>query len=236
MSQKPKNRELENEDVDIDEIPPIAAPVLGLVLIYTVVEVGFSDPLISLAFGGAGVAMIAAFSFKTAMLYKEKGAMKAIDYAITPPVDREEDYSIDLKSSSGIEKTEKGVTLDHIRSINYQDFEDLVAKVWENKGYETKVVPDGGGDGGIDVVAEKDDINNTEKVLIQAKRYSAGNKVNPSMVREYYALADQESNVDKVYIVTSSSFTKDALDKASKLNVKTVNGKEFLDQYQKYVE
>jgi len=233
MSQKPKNRELENEDVDIDEIPPIAAPVLGLVLIYTVVEVGFSDPLISLAFGGAGVAMIAAFSVKTVTLYKQRGAMKAIDYAITAPVDREEDYSIELKSSSGIERTEKGITLDHLKEIDPYEFEEFVAKVWDGMGYQTEVTQ-GAQDRGIDVVAEKAEPYNKKK-LIQAKRNGDGNKVSAPTVRKCSGLK-HDSGVDEVLVVTTTSFTSQAHEEADKYNVKLIDGKKLLQLYEDNVE
>ncbi|MFB6100465.1 MAG: restriction endonuclease [Candidatus Nanohalobium sp.] len=227
----------DTEELELDEIPPIGVPIIGIALIWTTFAVGFGDLMMSVVMAGAGVLLIAGFVFKSYRLYQIGGPKKAFNYALTAPKDRTQDYSVDiLQPSDGIDETEKGITLDHLRSIDYNDFEDLVAKVWENKGYETKVVPDGGGDGGIDVIAKKNEMNNTEKVLIQAKRNSKENKVSSPKVREYSALKNQEDNVDKVYVVTTSDFTKNALDVAQQNNVKTLNGKEFLSQYQKYVE
>jgi restriction endonuclease Mrr len=236
MEQRRRQNEPEVEDINIDEIPPIGAPILSLGLFYAAFTVGFGDLMINLAIGGAGVALLGLFAFKFGTLYKQRGPKRAVRWATTAPVDRVEDYSLDLQTSSGVEKTEEGITLEHLREIDYSDFEELVAKVWEKKGYETKVVPDGGGDGGIDVIAKRNEMNNVEKVLIQAKRNSEGNKVSSPKVREYSALKNQEDNVDKVYVVTTSDFTKNAVEVAQKNNVKTLNGKEFLEQYQRYVE
>ena len=233
MSQRSTSRESENEDINIDEIPPIGAPVLGLILIYTVIEVGFSDPLISLAFGGAGLTMVAAFSVKIVTLYKQKGAKKAIDYAITAPVDREEDYSINLQSSSGIEKTKKGITLDHLKEIDPYEFEEFVAKVWNGMGYETKVTQ-GAQDRGIDVVAEKAEPYNKKK-LIQAKRKGDGNKVSAPTVRKCSGLK-HDNDVDEVLVVTTTSFTSQAHEEADKYNVKLIDGKKLLQLYEDNVE
>ncbi|MFB6145568.1 MAG: restriction endonuclease [Candidatus Nanohaloarchaea archaeon] len=62
-------------------------------------------------------------------------------------------------------------------------------------------------DRGIDIVAEKEQPYH-QKVLIQTKRYSKGNKVGSKEVQQYYSLKDQEDNVDQVITVTTSSFTK----------------------------
>lgn len=235
MGQTPRTDKPETEEVNIDEIPPMGAPIISLMLLY-IAYMGLGDLALNLAVGGAGIAISAAFGFKFSRLYQKRGLNKAINWATTAPIDRKEDYSLGLQTSPGIEKTEKGITLEHLRNISYTQFEELVAKVWENKGYETRIVPDGGGDGGIDIIAKKNEMNNTEKVLIQAKRNSEDNKVSSPKVREYSGLKNQEDNVDKVYVVTTSDFTKNALDVAKQNNVKTLNGKEFLRQYQKYVE
>lgn len=235
-----RTRSQEPEDVSIDEVPPIGYPILGAILISGSLGTGITGNNTSLVISGVGALLIVGYCLKAYLVYQNKGIGKVIDYSITAPVDREEDYSTELSdlnsASEGIEETQKGVTLDHLRNIDYNEFEELVAKVWRKKGYDAEVVPDGGGDGGIDVIATREDMGNTEKVLIQAKRNSEDNKVSSPKVREYSGLKNQEDNVDKVYVVTTSSFTSNAKDVAKQNNVKTLNGKEFLNQYQKLVE
>lgn len=105
------------------------------------------------------------------------------------------------------------------------EFEELVADVWEAQGWNTEVTS-GSGDRGIDVIAEKQGLVD-EKMLIQAKRYQDGNNVGGRDVREYSSLQLQESNIDSVVIVTTSSFTRQAKDIAGNLNVKLVDGTSF---------
>ena len=232
MSSTTRNNS-EVEDVDLDEIPPIAAPVLSIVIIYTAITVGFGDLMINLAVGGAGVALFAAFAVKVGALYKQRGAMKAVDYAITPPADRTDDYSIDLTTSSGIEETEKGITLEHLQQIDPYEFEEFVAKVWRNMGYEAEVTQSSQ-DKGVDVVAEKSEPYN-EKIYIQVKRHDEGNKVGARTVRTCSGLK-QKNGVDKVVIATSSYFTSQAKEEAEDYNLKTINGEKLLELYQNNVE
>jgi HJR/Mrr/RecB family endonuclease len=230
------SQDLDVEDVDLEEIPPAGVPVIGIFLILASINVSLGGPVVNLVVGLAGLVLILAFIVKMYLLYQESGLNRAFDYAITAPADRQKDYSVDiLESSEGIEQTEKGITLEHMRNVPYQEFEEYVAKVWSEKGYQTTIPDDSGGDGGIDVIAKRSEMKNTEKVLIQAKRYDEGKKITAPKLREYSALR-LDNDVDKVYVVTTSEFTKDALELAEDKNVKTLNGKEFLDEYQKYVE
>lgn len=225
--------EPEIEDIDIDEIPPIGAPVLSIVLIYSVFAVGFSDLTINLAIGGVGVAIFAAFAFKFGTLYKQRGPKRALKWATTAPADRVEDYSIDLQTSSGIEKTEKGITLEHLKEIDPYEFEEFVAKVWRARGYDAEVTQ-GSQDRGVDVVAEKAEPYN-EKELIQVKRKGEGNKVGAPTVRRCSGLKNK-NGVDKVVVVTSTGFTAQAREEAKDYNLKLVDGRKLLELYQNNVE
>lgn len=104
------------------------------------------------------------------------------------------------------------------------EFEELVADIWSNLGWLTEVTS-ASADAGVDIVAKKSDPVQ-EKALIQAKCYSKGNKVTSKEIQQYSSLKKQE-NGDKVIVVTSSSFTKDAKQRAKDLNVKTVNGEKL---------
>jgi hypothetical protein len=101
----------------------------------------------------------------------------------------------------------------------------LVANVWEQRGWETTVTT-GSSDRGIDVIAEKSSPFK-QKHVIQAKRFSAGNKIGGPDVRNYEALKRQESDVDAVVIVTTSSFTSQGQQIANDLNVKIIDGNEL---------
>lgn len=227
------NNEPEFEEIDWEEVPPVGILLISIFLIGISTSVSFGDFWINLLIGGAGVFLAAGFFVKAGLLYKQEGIEKALDYAVTPPADRSEDYTVNLETSSGIEKTNQGITLEHLREVDPYDFEELVAKVWGNMGYEAEVTQDSQ-DKGIDVVAEKAEPYD-EKILIQAKRKSEGNKVSAPTVRKVGGLKSK-NKVDKVIIVTSTGYTRQAKEEASDYNVKLIDGKKLLELYQENVE
>lgn len=111
-----------------------------------------------------------------------------------------------------------------LQEMTGREFEQFVAKLWKKQGWRTRVTS-GSGDRGIDVVARRR--NPSKKCLIQAKRYAGGNKVGAREVREYAGLYRQESDVDEVVVVTTSSFTKQAREVAGKSGVTLVDGSEL---------
>ena len=108
-----------------------------------------------------------------------------------------------------------------LRGLDAYSFEELVADIWTERGWDA-VVTDESGDRGVDVVAERRDPI-PEKQLIQAKKYAEGNTVGSSDIQQYSSLRHQEQGVDAVAVVTTSTFTQQAKDLADDLNVKLVN-------------
>ncbi|WP_176548242.1 restriction endonuclease [Natrinema sp. CBA1119] len=109
-----------------------------------------------------------------------------------------------------------------LQELSANRFEEFVASVWDSMGWETKVTPSGR-DKGIDIIATREGIVD-EKVLIQAKRYSPGNKVGRPAIQQYNTLQQQVPDADSVIVVTTSRFTTEALELAKQLNIKTING------------
>ncbi|PGF17246.1 hypothetical protein CP556_14825 [Natrinema sp. CBA1119] len=71
-------------------------------------------------------------------------------------------------------------------------------------------------DKGIDVrVRAKKTTPYNQKALIQAKRYGEGNKVGSPAIQQYSSLKHQEDNVDKVVVVTTSSYSRNAKEHSS---------------------
>lgn len=114
-----------------------------------------------------------------------------------------------------------------IQNLDPSQFESLVATVWSEMGWSVHVTQ-GSRDRGIDIVANKSGVV-SEKVVIQAKCYSENNKVGRPDIQQYNTLRQQEPNVDSVIVVTSSSFTSEAMKSAQELGVKTVNGTELVE-------
>lgn len=102
-----------------------------------------------------------------------------------------------------------------IDNMSWRDFEKLIATLLEKDGYVVELMK-GSKDGGVDVVAVKDlGPNGYFKALWQAKKQALTNKVGISVVRE---LADtrQEFGASKGIIVTSSYFTRGALERINR--------------------
>jgi hypothetical protein len=117
--------------------------------------------------------------------------------------------------------------LSQLREIDGYNFEHLIADLWEQRGWETTVTTKSN-DRGIDVIAEKSSPF-SQKHLVQAKKYSAGNKIGGPAIQQYSSLRYQENDVDAVVIVTTSSFTSQARQRADELNVKLIDGDDLCD-------
>lgn len=144
-----------------------------------------------------------------------------------------EDSSDSKDKSKDSTKNQESRASVGLEDMDDDEFEELVADIWEEKGWNTKVTQSSQ-DKGIDVIAKKNDLYD-QKVLIQAKNYSQGNKVTSSEIQQYASLRQQENNVDEVIIVTKSSFTSSAKYRSDDLNVKLVSGEELDELYEEYI-
>lgn len=113
-----------------------------------------------------------------------------------------------------------------LQQLDDYDFEHLIADLWADQGWETRVLQ-ASNDRGIDVEARRADPFE-QKHLIQAKRYSAGNNVGSKEAQQYASLRHQEENVDAAVIVTTSGFTRQAEDVAADLNLKLIDGDDLV--------
>ena len=95
-----------------------------------------------------------------------------------------------------------------------QEYEQYVASLFQEKGYETIVTPQSG-DYGIDVIASKGD----EKIAIQAKMYGhTSRKVNRAAIMELHgAMAYQHCT--KAILATDGELLEDAIKVAKELNI-----------------
>ncbi|MFB1065025.1 restriction endonuclease [Natrinema sp. H-ect4] len=113
-----------------------------------------------------------------------------------------------------------------LQSMDDYEFEHFVADLWETMGWDCEVST-ASNDKGIDVRAKKTTPYN-QKALIQAKRYGEGNKVGSPAIQQYSSLKHQEDNVDKVVVVTTSSYSRNAKELADDLNVKLIDGDDLI--------
>lgn len=113
------------------------------------------------------------------------------------------------------------VTPDVLMEYDDAEFEDLVSRVWEAKGYATQTTG-GGPDQGIDVIAN----NPSETIVIEAKRYGPDSKVSAPTIQKAVG-AKEQFQADRAVVVTSTDFTDPAREAAAHTNVELVNGWEL---------
>lgn len=122
--------------------------------------------------------------------------------------------------------------LSTLRELPPRHFEQFVADVWQEcQGWNTEVM-DEGPDKGLDVIGEPP--SGGAKTAVQCKRYAAGNKITSRDIQQYAALRQQWEDVEGVTVVTTSSFTSDAEERADRLDVKCIGGNDLARLVQKY--
>jgi hypothetical protein len=114
-----------------------------------------------------------------------------------------------------------------LQILNGNEFEEFTALVWSAMGWSVEVT-ESSRDKGVDVIATKSRMVD-EKVVIQSKCYSSGNKVGGPEIQQYSSLHKQIPDADKVIVVTSSDFTSDAIALADQLNVDLVDGDDLVE-------
>ncbi len=104
------------------------------------------------------------------------------------------------------------ITIENVDSLEGYDFEMLVCVLMENCGFKCKQTPKSK-DYGADVLATKEGIT----LALQTKLYY-GHTVGNKAVQEAYS-AKTYFNAQVGVVVTNSTFTKNAINSAQKLNV-----------------
>ena len=107
---------------------------------------------------------------------------------------------------------------DALDGMSWQDFELLVGEAFRLQGYEVTELGGQGPDGGVDLVLLK----GKEKFLVQCKQWKAF-KVGVTVVRELYGVMAAKGAAGG-FVVTSGSFTEEAIEFASGRNVTLVDG------------
>lgn len=95
-----------------------------------------------------------------------------------------------------------------IYELGSRKFEELVAKLFEKRGYQVELTP-ATRDGGYDIFARLSDNFASFVVFAECKRYKPENKVGVELVRGLYGVTEMH-RANKGLIITSSFFTKDA--------------------------
>jgi restriction system protein len=110
---------------------------------------------------------------------------------------------------------------DALAGMSWREFERLVGEWFRRQGYRVTQVGGDGPDGGVDLMLTR----GTEKTLVQCKQWRA-HRVGVNVVRELYGVMAAQGAAAGV-VVTSGTFTPDAIEFASGRNVRLVGGPEL---------
>jgi len=113
-----------------------------------------------------------------------------------------------------------------LKKISWQDFEKLCMELFAKDGWSVKGNEKEGADGGVDIWMSKQGLISTTKAIVQCKRYEH-TFVGIKIVREMYGLM-YEYEVDKVYIVTTSHFTKECYKFVKDKDIELIDIKKLL--------
>lgn len=122
--------------------------------------------------------------------------------------------------------------LDAVQAANPILLSSIMVKLLIAMGYEDEdsgIVLDGVNDGGVDGVVKKERLG-LSRVYVQAKRYKDGNNIGAPAIQQF-AGSMQERRADEGVFVTTSDFTKPALESVEKLHARIalINGQRLAE-------
>lgn len=104
----------------------------------------------------------------------------------------------------------------HVYNLEPWEFEEFVADVFRRKGFDATITQRTR-DGGKDIIAEFEIGGILYNTYFECKKYAQGHPVGVEIIRELFGVMNKDL-IDKGVIVTTSYFTKDAIDEANMLN------------------
>ena len=124
-------------------------------------------------------------------------------------------------------------TLKRLKRLTWENFELLTMELFSVIGWKVLGNEKKGADGGVDIWMQKSNFMHKDtSAIVQCKRYEDA-KVTIKVVREMYGLM-HEYNVDKVYIVTTSRFTKECYNFVEGKNITLINGSNLVKIIERY--
>jgi restriction system protein len=142
---------------------------------------------------------------------------------VAPVAESDETVSVVTEE---IEDTTRDFVLKRLaRELKGHPLAGFVAHLLETMGYRTRVSPEGA-DGGIDIIAHKDELGFEPPIIKVQVKSSEGSVGDPIVSALYGKVEDNEFGL----VVTLGDFTTPALNFArSKTNLRLIDGVEFVD-------
>jgi len=126
-----------------------------------------------------------------------------------------------------------GASAAEIDTLSGADFEKVVAALFGAMGFRTEITAESG-DGGVDIIATLDQPVIGGRYLIQCKRFAPDSLVGAATVRDFYGAVTADRHAVKGILVTTSSFTFQALAFAKELPIELIDGKQLRTLLTKY--
>lgn len=128
-----------------------------------------------------------------------------------------------IKKTERIAKPHNGykISRESLLKMSPDRFESFIAELYKKQGYEVSVTPKSG-DGGKDIVMRKDG----RTYFVECKRFSKGNRVSRPTVQRLVGACYPTRAIP--IFVTTSSFTKEAKEEASRSDVCLIDGDELM--------
>jgi superfamily II DNA or RNA helicase len=121
-----------------------------------------------------------------------------------------------------------------LNGLSPQEFERLIAALYERMGYSVKVTPPTR-DQGVDIFAKWISEGGTENLAIQCKHYPNG-IVGVEHVRSLYGVIQAQPSITKGILISSGKFSKDCKDFAEGKRIELFGGQYIQTLMKKYGE
>ncbi len=122
------------------------------------------------------------------------------------------------------ERRIKGLTLAKLKSMSPKEFEYTIAELLSRLGYKDVKVIGGSGDLAVDIIAKYRD----DRVVVQCKRYTS-RKVGSPELQMFIGMMVTEYKASKGIYITTSSFTRDAIELARRHRIELWDGNKLID-------
>lgn len=120
-----------------------------------------------------------------------------------------------------------------VSSMDAYEFEDLIKKLFEAKGYYDVIRIGGAGDRGIDVMAKKKIDGEEHGFIVQCKRW-IGNVSGTPIQRLHSMMIQMAPTINHAICVTTSNYTPDAQKEAKGTGVQLINGYDLIEELDRY--
>ena len=110
------------------------------------------------------------------------------------------------------------------------DFEVFCAELFDKMGYDTKVTSKTN-DGGYDIILKKDN----KISIVECKCYGINHSIGRPLIQKLVG-ANQEVKADNMKFVTTSKFSKEAINFSNETNVELIDGNKLIELIDKYYE